>query len=272
MENELKCPKCKKLFTYPVLLNCCHSLCFACAQSLQARALKSSDTEDAPSIHSGTSSSSGTEVDLSDLDKLSLISETDSGVVCNSRPNSYVGTPSIGNLSYPGFVNSLCWKVSCPVCQRITSLDEQGANSLPKNRALENIVEKYGENKEINIYCQMCEKDCNTATTMCEQCQVFYCDPCRTICHPDRGPLAEHKLVSPEEGKAVLKARNNGKEAKCSDHIDENLSMYCLMCKCTVCYLCVQDGRHINHEVQALGAMCKAQKVRIVIAVTFCAL
>lgn len=260
MESELKCPKCSKLYTYPVLLHCSHNLCFACAQAVQTRALKSTD-DDASGSGSGPGSSSGTELDTQELDKLSLISEADSGVVCNSRPNSYIGTPSICNL--PGLVNNLCWKITCPVCNNITNLDEQGATSLPKNRALENIVDKYGESKHYNIYCQMCEKNCNTATIMCEQCQVFYCDSCRETCHPDRGPLAEHKLVSPEEGKAALKAKNSATEPKCQDHVDESLSMYCVICKYTVCYLCVQDG-HMNHEVQALGAMCKSQKVSFV--------
>ena len=42
-------------------------------------------------------------LDFPDMDKLSIVSETDSGVVCNSRPSSYVGTPSVANI----FIQSL---------------------------------------------------------------------------------------------------------------------------------------------------------------------
>ena len=262
MENELKCPKCHKLFTYPVLLICSHNICFACAQHLQRGITKQVDSEET----SNTSQTSGTtttsEVDNTEIDKLSLISEADSGVVCNSRPNSYVGTPSIANLAYSVGGNGH-FRISCPVCNRITNLDDRGVFSLPRNKALENIVDKYGESKQYNTFCQMCEKDCKVATVMCEQCQIFYCDSCKTNCHPDRGPLSDHKMVPPDEGKAAVKSKLLSKGSKCGDHVDESLSLYCVLCKASVCCVCVQDGRHINHEVQPLGAMCKSQKVAV---------
>ena len=258
MEDELKCGVCRRLLTNPVLLPCTHSLCLACASSIQAPAQHFQQDD-------STSSTGITELDYPDIDKLSLLSETDSGVVCstNSRPNSYVGTPSIGNL----FMNSIqgtAVGIACPVCKKIVLLDEQGANLLPKNRALENIVDKYGENKQYVVHCQLCEGETLTpATQMCEQCEVFYCDKCRDNCHPARGPLVKHNLVPPTEGKALLRTKNKNKETKCTEHVDESLSMYCMLCKTTVCYVCVQDGRHINHDVQALGAMCKTQKVSL---------
>ena len=253
MEEELKCPVCRRLYTNPVLLPCSHSLCLACAVSVQASAQQFQ-----PNSEEGNNSL--VEYDYPDLDKLSLVSETDSGVVCNSRPNSYVGTPSIGCL----FLNSVqgtSLGIACPVCKRIVLLDEQGANILPKNRVLESIVDKYSENKQYVIHCQLCEGKSTPATLMCEQCEVFYCDHCRENCHPARGPLAKHNLVPPAEGKTLLHTKHKNKESKCAEHTDENLSMFCMLCKTTVCYICVQDGRHINHDVQALGAMCKSQKV-----------
>ena len=256
MENELKCPKCHKLYTYPVILLCSHNLCFACAQNAQRGIPKAGDTDE-PSSGGGGNVSSINDVDNTEIDKLSLISEADSGVVCNSRPNSYVGTPT-----YPSLNGTGNFRISCPVCSRITNLDEQGVQSLPRNKVLENIVEKYGESKQYNTYCQLCEKDCKVATVMCEQCQIFYCDSCRTNCHPDRGPLSDHSLVSPEVGKASAKAKLLGKGSKCVDHKEETLSLYCVLCRTSVCCVCVQDGRHINHEVQPLGSMCKSQKVK----------
>lgn len=257
MEDELKCPSCTRLYCQPLLLPCAHSLCTACASKLQepAQQIVPQASED------GSASQTINELDYPEIDKLSILSETDSGVVCNSRPNSYVGTPSIGNI-YLQSIHGSVYGLKCPVCKRPVFMDENGIKSLPQNKVLENIVHKYAENKPVTIKCQLCEEDSNKATVMCEQCEVFYCDACRDSCHPSRGPLVKHNLVDPTQGKALLRAKNKGKEARCQEHADEQLSMFCVMCRIPVCYLCAQEGLHINHDVQALGAMSKSQKVR----------
>lgn len=255
MEEELKCPQCYKHYCNPLLLPCSHSVCKGCAENLQEPTQQFlPTTEDGNPVIN--------ETDFADIDKLSVVSETDSGVVCNgSRPNSYVGTPSIGNI-YLQSAQGSAFGLKCPRCRKIVFLDENGYLSLPKNTVLETIIEKYGHNKnQVSVKCQLCEENVCDATVMCEQCEIFYCDTCRDSCHPSRGPLAKHNLVDPTQGKAILRAKNKGKEAKCSEHKEEHLSMYCLLCKTTVCVICSQEGRHINHDVQALGMMCKAQKV-----------
>ena len=254
MEEELKCPVCCRFYTNPVLLPCSHSMCLACAQSNQVPAQQLLPQSD-------DSSSAFSELDYPDIDKLSLLSETDSGVVLNSRPNSYVGTPSIGSFFYQS-IQGNALGICCTVCKKNIYLDENGVSTLPKNRVLESIVDKYGEQKSLDTYCQLCEGDPRVATAMCEQCEIFYCTECRESCHPSRGPLAKHNLVPPVQGKALLRTLNKNRETKCQEHVDEHLSMYCMLCRTTVCYICVQDGRHINHDVQALGAMCKSQKVQ----------
>ena len=256
MEEELKCPVCRRLYTNPVLLPCSHSLCLACGVNIQVPA----QSLQAPSEDTSTTAVSEFGDSNPDIDKLSLLSETDSGVVVNSRPNSYVGTPSIGSFYFTQITpNSLA--VSCPVCKRNIFLDETGVNCLSKNRVLETIVDKYGENKNIVVHCQLCEGKNTPANIMCEQCEVFYCDDCKDNCHPMRGPLAQHNLVSPTDGKVLLRQKHRTIELKCREHADENLSLYCVLCKTSVCCVCVQDGQHINHDAQPLGAMCKSQKV-----------
>ena len=257
MEAELRCPVCRNLFTNPVLLNCAHSVCLTCAVGIQASA-------HSLQINSEDVSGAIADYDSVEIDKLSLLSETDSGVVCNSRPNSYVGTTSVGNIfnvtSLPENTLAIC----CAKCKRHTFVGEPGASSLPRNRTLENIVDKYTENKQYATPCQMCEVDPRPeATEMCEQCEVFYCAECRKSCHPARGPLGRHNVVSPNEGRALLRAKHSRAELKCSEHPDESLSMYCTVCKATVCYVCAHEGRHLNHGVQALGATTKSQKVGV---------
>lgn len=172
MEDELRCPCCKELFVEPVLLPCWHALCLACAVNLQA------PPDSPPESTTDSSNAPGSD---QEADKLSILSETDSGVVCSStstssRPGSYVGTP--GNGGFPPSGGTLC--LSCPVCQKTVYFDEGGAHNLPKYRAMQRIVEKYQESRNTRLQCQMCEAEPRDATVACEQCEVshiflFFC-------------------------------------------------------------------------------------------------
>lgn len=240
MEDELRCPVCKELFSNPVLMPCYHALCLNCAIMLQVPA------------------ATGQEPLAEEVDKLSILSETDSGVVCTSRPNSYVGTPNIQGILFPPLTSSAL-SLSCPVCTKTVYFDENGANNLPKYRAMQNIVDKYGETRELVPKCELCTKEpAKAATVLCEQCEVHYCDDCKENCHPARGALAKHILTTP--GRSALRTREATKEVYCADHHEEPLTFYCMLCKQAVCSHC-KDIRHASHDVQAINTMCKAQKV-----------
>jgi len=164
MEDELRCPCCKELFVEPVLLPCWHALCLACAVNLQA------PPDSPPESTADSSNAPGSD---QEADKLSILSETDSGVVCSStstssRPGSYVGTP--GNGGFPPSGGTLC--LSCPICQKTVYFDEGGAHNLPKYRAMQHIVDKYQESRNSRLQCQMCEGEPRDATVACEQCEV----------------------------------------------------------------------------------------------------
>lgn len=240
MEEELRCPACKRLFQSPVLLPCGHALCLNCALCLQQPA-------------------SGEDQAAEEVDKVSILSETDSGVVCTSRPNSYVGTPS---ALFPTSVLSL----SCPQpgCRKPVYFDENGAENLPRYRAMQNMVDKYGEAKKLGLKCQLCpDEPAQDASVLCEQCEVLYCDSCRENCHPSRGPLAKHTLLPP----LALKAKpKEPREPLCNEHPEEHLTMYCMVCKTPVCKSCLLDSRHNSHDLQPINAICKAQKVGNAIA------
>ncbi|CAG9831487.1 unnamed protein product [Diabrotica balteata] len=250
MDEELCCPACKQFFSNPVLLPCHHSLCLLCAIHLQQPAnthntisTLNSVPENAESVTSGSSG------DYQESDKLSILSETDSGVICASRPNSYIEN----NLSVASTLS-----VACPVCHKLVYFDENGVHNLPKYRIMQNIVEKYSEIKNLSLKCQMCEKEpANDATVMCEQCEVRYCTSCRESCHPLRGPLAKHVLSDPKRG---LNSSTKGKTGNCPEHVEETLNMFCSICKICVCAICLLDTRHISHDVQPATVICKIQK------------
>ncbi|XP_016335076.1 E3 ubiquitin-protein ligase TRIM9 isoform X6 [Sinocyclocheilus anshuiensis] len=277
MEEELKCPVCGSFFREPIILPCSHNICLACARNILVQ------TPDAESPQSSRASGSGvSDYDYLDLDKMSLYSEADSGygsyggfvsaptTPCQKSPNGVrVFPPSVPHppqaqhhlLPHTGVLppvpRNSC--LTCPQCHRSLTLDDRGLRGFPKNRVLEGVVDRYQQSKAAALKCQLCEKSPREATVMCEQCDVFYCDPCRLRCHPPRGPLAKHRLVPPAQGRISRRASPR-KTSTCTEHELENLSMYCVQCKTPVCYQCLEDGKHSTHEVKALGAMWKLHK------------
>ncbi|XP_071380595.1 E3 ubiquitin-protein ligase TRIM9 isoform X10 [Centroberyx affinis] len=277
MEEELKCPVCGSFFREPIILPCSHNICLACARNILVQ------TPDAESPQSSRASGSGvSDYDYLDLDKMSLYSEADSGygsyggfvsaptTPCQKSPNGVrVFPPAVPQpppqhhlLQQPGSLPPIprnsC--ITCPQCHRSLILDDRGLRGFPKNRVLEGVVDRYQQSKAAALKCQLCEKSPKEATVMCEQCDVFYCDPCRLRCHPPRGPLAKHRLVPPAQGRISRRASPR-KISTCTEHELENLSMYCVQCKMPVCYQCLEEGKHGTHEVKALGAMWKLHKV-----------
>lgn len=214
---------------------------------------------------STTSSTAGSEI--SDPDKLSLLSETDSGVICNSRPNSYVGTPNIQGILFPPFIQTInAISLSCPVCHKQIYLDDNGANILPKNRTMQSIVEKFGDSKNgVSMMCQLCENQPKEAVVMCEQCDIYYCETCRESCHPQRGPLATHKLIAAHLTKYNTRSKSKTRDTvlRCVEHNENILEKFCIHCKVPICMTCTQENRHSNHEIQSLALICKALKVSI---------
>ena len=257
----------------------------------------------------------------SDSDRSSVGSETDSGVICtatagtagsttpsasaNSRPNSFVGadtgTPSVGNLSTTSSQESgsstSAAQIVCPRCRRTTGVEDSSltgiTTSLPRNRCLEAVVDRYRESRQIPIFCQQCnnysddvEEDPGrvestssstpvgsgrrAATVFCDQCLVFLCDQCVEAGRHGPGCGASkdraQSVVSPvSTGKTWLAAATRSSAVSCTDHADETLSLYCTECHLAACCLCVDvpnGGRHSSHHTKPLGAMSKTHKVR----------
>ncbi|KAJ8721547.1 hypothetical protein PYW07_002322 [Mythimna separata] len=230
MEEEIRCFVCKEFYREPVLLPCGHALCRVCAVNLQTH------------IHEGDNSAASN--DYQEADKASVSSETDSGVVCGSRPNSYAGTPAVPAYS------SAAFSITCPSCNKIVYLDDNGAEGLPPFRVMRTIVERFGGvtgAPPAEEACQMCEGERRAAVVRCEQCSVRYCAGCRDAWHPTRGPLAQHEL------------RPLG--TTCADHGSPPV-LYCNACLVPICQRCLAE-RHSTHETQALSVAARAHKTEL---------
>ncbi|XP_017152946.2 E3 ubiquitin-protein ligase TRIM9 isoform X1 [Drosophila miranda] len=213
------------------------------------------------SAASTASSNTGSESVTSDQDqsdKVSIFSEADSGVVCcsnTSRPVSYAGTGQLQGLLQGSVVAppGAAYCLTCPLCRKLVFFDDGGVRNLPTYRAMEAIVDRFCAREALR--CQMCETDPKVASLICEQCEIRYCEPCRELCHPARGPLAKHTLVKP-------RGAPQQRESVCGEH-EETLSQYCLNCKIPACGQCIGEQRHQAHEVQSINVTCKAQKTEL---------
>uniref|UniRef100_A0A5K4F9Q8 Tripartite motif protein trim9, putative n=2 Tax=Schistosoma mansoni TaxID=6183 RepID=A0A5K4F9Q8_SCHMA len=195
MDSELRCPSCRRFFQCPLLLPCGHSLCNLCAAGALlpasepsiaasiAAALQLTTAETfspasgPPQSSSSSSSTTGSSIGCpstsnsqgntqtmgctsiipSDSDQMSVVSETDSGVIVSSRPGSYVGRlPVVICSSTSGLGPSQTYSISsssislvssgliCPICNHVVGLfDDKGLSHLPRNRALERIISKF---------------------------------------------------------------------------------------------------------------------------------
>lgn len=217
---------------------------------------RNSSTSGNSTGNSSTSESISSDQDTAD--KVSILSEADSGVICTSRPSSYAGTPNLQALLFPPSGGAV-YSLTCPICRKIVFFDDGGARNLAPYRIMESIIDRVCEREALR--CQMCEVEPKIAAVVCEQCEIRYCKNCVDLCHPSRGPLAKHNLIVPRGVGGAL----NGRESVCIEHCTEALSMFCLTCKIALCQQCLSDNRHQSHEIQSIATICKSQKVKLCI-------
>jgi tripartite motif-containing protein 9/67 len=282
MDLELRCPSCKEYYRSPVYLPCTHSLCYTCA-------LTSIQTTTEHQQNQSTFDISSTSF-ASDLDKLSLTSDNDSGVIINrhspsssssssssssisssSRPSSLLLPPALPEISSSStsFLTatptrhqtnktySTC--LQCPVCSKIIFMDITGIKSLPKNRLLADIINRYHGEKSSEQQqapkCQLCRpSEERIITRICEQCRIGYCDQCREQYHPMRGPYSKHNFLD-----ALQQYSNNSNEKIfCHEHSNRLATAYCLHCRLECCQQC---SIHSNHDIVSIQQASKLYKV-----------
>ncbi|KAI6189697.1 hypothetical protein M3Y97_00036800 [Aphelenchoides bicaudatus] len=297
MEDELKCPACRKFLEEPVLLQCWHSYCRECA----IRAFQKTTTPSLPcSISSGVSDTVSLCVSDPDQesDKLSVISESDSGIfgaanantpgsnsACSSRgsrPSSFLGQASHSQTTQHQNSRTLIlpssgFTITCDTCQKNSFyVDENQLAKQPVNLALQRLIKRYkraktpladapcSSNENFPPDCKFCEENARPVTLYCDSCGFFFCDPCKPVVHPFRGPLKEHTIV-PASPNIARKSFELGpveptKDYICEQHTDEFLTMYCLVCNTAICCKCINSTKHNNHNVQSLATTVKTHK------------
>lgn len=249
----------------------------------------------------------------SDSDQQSVNSETDSGVVVtNLIGNNYSNklpvilcSNSIGpvwsqanNPNSFQYLNQIIYGLNCFNCNQIVALlDNKGIGRLPRNYALERIIKRLVNPKDLtdstnlkstfenlepflfnsNLdpidriggpLCQLCEPAENqTASVWCEQCEIFYCTTCRNRCHPAKGPLTRHVLHESIKAVEIIKIKRGHNLLMCFNHSNVIPTLYCVTCNLIVCHECLTPNpdqleiQHSKHEIQPLIGVCKSKKV-----------
>lgn len=169
------------------------------SSSFVASTTTNANQHQAPATHSlthnntsGASSSSTTDSISSDqdtADKVSILSEADSGVICTSRPSSYAGTPNLQALLFPPSGGAV-YSLTCPICRKLVFFDDGGARNLPPYRTMESIIDRFCERESIR--CQMlrprdpttvresvCVEHCTESLSVfCLTCKLALCNQC----------------------------------------------------------------------------------------------
>ena len=141
MDYELRCPACKDYYQSPVYLPCSHSICYTCALN---------------SLFNDSFTS--------DLDKLSLTSDNDSGISC-----SLLLPPALPKISS---LSSSSTYLQCPTCSKTIPLDQSDVKNLPKNRLLADIVHRY---HGTNVSPESTQPIENKPDFYCLNCRSEYC-------------------------------------------------------------------------------------------------
>jgi tripartite motif-containing protein 9/67 len=250
MDFELRCPLCKEYYQSPVYLPCSHSLCYGCALNSIRPIISTEQNNSLLNISFA-----------SDLDKLSLASDHDSGISSSSRPSSLLLPPVLPEIlslsTISNHQKTYSTFLQCPLCSKMIYMDISGVKSLSKNRLLSDIVNRYHKeksSKQQTPKCQLCHPSKEQSiTTVCEQCQIGYCDQCREQYHPMRGPYLKHIFIDP-----IGQLSNQNEIFFCQDHADHLANFYCLHCRSECCQQC---PKHTNHEIITIHQAAKIFKV-----------
>ncbi|XP_022111727.1 E3 ubiquitin-protein ligase TRIM71-like, partial [Acanthaster planci] len=141
-------------------------------------------------------------------------------------------------------------KVTCPLCQRETTLPEGGVDKLNTNYTLISLVEEVTKQEQllkcersIVVICQSCDEE-NEAISRCMDCEQYLCEKCH-MAHLRLAALNLHTITSVTELKESASSTVPKKDAsRCEIHPSKELCFYCNTCEMLICKACATS----NHK------------------------
>uniref|UniRef100_A0A915NR42 Uncharacterized protein n=1 Tax=Meloidogyne floridensis TaxID=298350 RepID=A0A915NR42_9BILA len=191
---------------------------------------------------------------------------------------------------------STTFLLQCLVCHKPAYFadEEDAIRRLPENATIARLLVKYLQQKQATIPVEegkitttnntvvepWCENPLGALPSKfhCGTCGYFYCEDCQAALHPPRGPLKFHQLVpseqfrrfkssqfdlsSPSASTSLINSQYSfpSSLAKCSLHAEQELNLYCSLCRQAICNVCTNGMRHSGHPVQPIHLAAKAHK------------
>ncbi|XP_064616222.1 probable E3 ubiquitin-protein ligase MID2 [Liolophura sinensis] len=157
--------------------------------------------------------------------------------------------------------------IPCPVCRAPTSLGKEGVVGLPLNVKLAETLERFAVDDNIPC-CLVCEDDNKArADIYCTNCCVLYCEDCLESCHPMKGGLKRHRLITTQEYMSretpesqLQTDKQSDPDLACERH-GEPLVIYCVTCEDAICVGCLAE--HPLHTTRDIQSACEEDKAPV---------
>ena len=147
--------------------------------------------------------------------------------------------------------------LSCPVCRKITELEDGDVSRLKTNFPLKSMI---GDLASVTKSCTNCEPSSKSpASWYCQDCVDYLCNSCLEA-HRKLRKLANHEVVSIDQ----IKGRKSKGKCFCLKHPQEEIELVCTSCKVSICFRCRVLHHHgPEHKVDEISEFRERIKVQI---------
>ncbi|KAL4220852.1 hypothetical protein ACF0H5_019119 [Mactra antiquata] len=246
VDNDLQCPICLELYTYPIILPCSHVLCRSpCAEHLfDFNFIRCPVCRDNCYVSGGISS-------LPRVIALENIIERYKKEQANDKPTTKSLTSSVHEHTKQAASNE---------CDSTApSTNENLAKSLSllnsSVHTLSSLTKSF--NPVADIKCQHCK---NTTTPkrakkFCTSCSSHFCASCLRQSHPNREPFNTHEFVEPgtqSNRKTTRSANHRSNENRTTSNYKSLVDSYCSLCTQPFTSGADDSSIHTGHPVVPL--------------------
>ena len=154
--------------------------------------------------------------------------------------------------------------LSCPVCRKEYTLNEQGVEGLPDNFFVKSIIDFIKRKRRVSSVATPCHGCDQEAAHYCHDCAELLCIDCAGA-HRRLRLTRNHRLTSVDEYKTsgmVVRLESIDKTVKsCGTH-GKDITLYCETCDIPICSQCVSTThRKPGHAHRKLKDAAKVRRV-----------
>ena len=189
---------------------------------------------------------------VDDILRCAVCKETFSSPVCLPCGHSFC-LDCVSNIKTTAFASARRYRpfFLCPTCRWRVDVPANGIAYLPRNYAVEHIVQESLAPKM--AFCDECRKwDQNeTATWMCVECDLYFCTKCKVVHLHSVGSSKPHHLREVVLEGITKSETSSATDAICGIHDGEQLRLYCVECNVAICRDCYIN-EHKGHTIESL--------------------